>query len=60
MRIIIDYMNALGKKYGKLVPAIGTALKEVDGAAFMATLRGDGKATLTVEGKRLFWKWMMF
>lgn len=44
-------LRTLGKKYGKLVPAIGTALKEVDGTAFMATLRTDGKATLTVEGE---------
>jgi len=44
-------LRTLGKKYGKLVPAIGAALKEVDGASFMATLRADGKATLTIDGE---------
>lgn len=46
-------LRTLGKKYGKLVPAIGTALKEVEGAAFMATLKAEGKATLTVEGEEV-------
>ncbi|WP_312059813.1 isoleucine--tRNA ligase [Anaerotignum sp.] len=46
-------LRTLGKKYGKLVPAIGTALKEVEGAGFMATLRAEGKATLTVEGEEV-------
>ncbi len=44
-------LRTLGKKYGKLLPAIGAALKEVDGESFMAALRADGKATLTVEGE---------
>lgn len=46
-------LRTLGKKYGKLVPAIGAYLKEVDGSAFMATLRNDGKATFTVEGEEV-------
>ncbi|WP_312071775.1 isoleucine--tRNA ligase [Anaerotignum propionicum] len=46
-------LRTLGKKYGKLVPAISTALKEVEGAEFMATLRAEGKATLTVEGEEV-------
>ena len=46
-------LRTLGKKYGKLVPAIGAYLKEVDGFAFMATLRADGKATFTVEGEEV-------
>ncbi len=43
-------LRTLGKKYGKLVPGIGAYLKEVDGSAFMATLRADGKASFTVDG----------
>ena len=46
-------LRTLGKKYGKLVPAIGAYLKEVDGSAFMATLRADGKATFTVDGEEV-------
>lgn len=46
-------LRTLGKKYGKLVPAIGAALKEVDGVSFMATLRADGKATLNIEGEEV-------
>ncbi len=46
-------LRTLGKKYGKLVPAIGAALKEVDGTEFMATLRADGKATLSIEGEEV-------
>ena len=40
-------------KYGKLVPAIGAYLKEVDGTAFMATLRNDGKACFTLDGEQV-------
>ena len=43
----------MGKKYGKLVPGIGAALKEVDGTAFMNTLRQDGKASLAVDGEEV-------
>ena len=46
-------LRTLGKKYGKLVPAIGAYLKEVDGSAFMATLRADGKASFTVDGSEV-------
>ncbi len=43
-------LRTLGKKYGKLVPAIGAYLKEVDGNAFMAELREKGEATFNVDG----------
>ena len=46
-------LRTLGKKYGKLVPAIGAYLKEVDGNAFMATLKADGKASFTVDGSEV-------
>ncbi len=46
-------LRTLGKKYGKLVPAIGAYLKEVDGTAFMATLRKDGKACFTLDGEQV-------
>lgn len=46
-------LRTLGKKYGKMVPAIGAYLKEVDGSAFMETLRADGKATFTLEGEEI-------
>lgn len=46
-------LRTLGKKYGKLVPGIGAALKEVDGTAFMNTLRQDGKVILTVDGEEV-------
>ncbi|MFI3174838.1 MAG: isoleucine--tRNA ligase [Bacillota bacterium] len=45
-------LKTLGKKYGKLVPAIGNALKSVeDSSAFMATLKNDGKITIAVDGQ---------
>ncbi len=46
-------LRTLGKKYGKLVPAIGAYLKEVDGTAFMATLRRDGRACFTLDGEQV-------
>ena len=46
-------LRTLGKKYGKLVPGISAALKEVDGSAFMNTLRQEGKATLQVDGEEV-------
>lgn len=46
-------LRTLGKKYGKLVPAIGAYLKDVDGTAFMAELRANGKAVFTVEGEEV-------
>jgi len=46
-------LRTLGKKYGKLVPAIGAYLKEVDGTAFMATLRNDGKECFTLDGEQV-------
>lgn len=44
-------LRTLGKKYGKLVPKIGEALKAVDGNTFMDTLKADGKATLHIDGE---------
>ena len=46
-------LRTLGKKYGKLVPAIGAYLKEVDGSAFMAELKANGKAVFTVDGSEV-------
>lgn len=46
-------LRTLGKKLGKLLPAVSEALKTVDGASFMATLKADGKATLVVEGEEV-------
>ena len=43
-------LRTLGKKYGKLVPAIGAYLKEVEGNSFMAQLKADGKVSFTVDG----------
>ena len=46
-------LRTLGKKYGKLVPAIGAYLKEVEGNSFMAQLKADGKVSFTVEGSEV-------
>ena len=46
-------LRTLGKKYGKLVPAIGNYLKDVDGSSFMAALRTDGKASFDVDGEKV-------
>ena len=46
-------LRTLGKKYGKLVPAIGAYLKDVDGNAFMAELKANGKAAFTLEGQEV-------
>ena len=46
-------LRTLGKKYGKLVPAIGEALKAVDGKAFKNALKADGKANLTIDGQEV-------
>lgn len=46
-------LRTLGKKYGKLLPAIGAYLKEVDGTAFMAALRKDGKVSFTLDGEQV-------
>ena len=53
----IDYkfkpqLRTLGPKYGKLLPAIAEALKNVDGVSFMAELDAGG-ARLTVEGEEI-------
>ncbi|MBQ7102771.1 MAG: class I tRNA ligase family protein, partial [Anaerotignum sp.] len=46
-------LRTLGKKYGKLVPAIGAYLKEVDGSAFMAELKSNGKAVFALDGEEV-------
>ena len=46
-------LRTLGKKYGKLVPAIGAYLKEVEGNGFMAQLKADGKVSFTVDGSEV-------
>ena len=46
-------LRTLGKKYGKLVPAIGAYLKEVDGSAFMAELKANGKAVFPLNGEEV-------
>ena len=46
-------LRTLGKKYGKLVPAIGAYLKEVEGNSFMAQLKADGKVSFTVDGSEV-------
>ncbi len=46
-------LRTLGKKYGKLLPAITEYLKTVDGNAFMAELKANGKAVFTVEGSEV-------
>lgn len=46
-------LRTLGKKYGKLVPAIGEALKNVNGTEFMNQLKADKKATLMIDGQEV-------
>ena len=46
-------LRTLGKKLGKLLPAVSEALKTVDGASFMAALKADGKATLMTGGEEV-------
>ena len=46
-------LRTLGKKYGKLVPAIGAYLKDVDGSAFMAELKANGKAVFALDGEEV-------
>ncbi|MBR4528673.1 MAG: isoleucine--tRNA ligase [Lachnospiraceae bacterium] len=44
-------LKTVGPKYGKLVGAIGAALKELDGNAAMDTLNSAGTLDLTVNGE---------
>lgn len=46
-------LKTLGKKYGKLVPKIGEYLKNVDGSAFMNTLKTEEKAVFEVDGEQV-------
>ncbi len=43
-------LRTLGRKYGKLVPAIGEYLKNVDGSAFVDALERDGAVRFEVNG----------
>ena len=43
-------LRTLGKKYGKLVPAIGAYLKENDGNALMNELKTTGVIKFNIEG----------
>ncbi|MGN1318461.1 MAG: class I tRNA ligase family protein, partial [Lachnospirales bacterium] len=43
-------LRTLGRKYGKLVPAIGEYLKNGDGNALMAELKANGVIKFTIDG----------
>ncbi len=43
-------LRTLGKRYGKLVPAIGEYLKNADGNALMSELKANGVIKFNVEG----------
>ncbi len=43
-------LRTLGRRYGKLVPAIGEYLKTVDGNAFVDALDKDGSVKFDVQG----------
>lgn len=43
-------LRTLGKKYGKLVPAIGEYLKSNDGNALMSQLKNDGAIKFNIDG----------
>ncbi|MBR1738450.1 MAG: isoleucine--tRNA ligase, partial [Firmicutes bacterium] len=43
-------LKTLGRKYGKLVPAIGNYLRESDGTALMNELRSNGAIKFEIEG----------
>ena len=46
-------LRTLGKRYGKLVPAIGEYLKNVDGSAFVDTLEKDGVVKFDIQGTEI-------
>jgi len=53
---LVDYefkpqMRTLGPRLGKLLPAVRTALQNVDGTAFMAELKANGAAVLHLDGQ---------
>ncbi|MDO4867832.1 MAG: DUF5915 domain-containing protein, partial [Clostridia bacterium] len=43
-------LRTLGRRYGKLVPAIGEYLKTVDGSAFVDALEKDGVVKFDIQG----------
>ncbi|MBR2699284.1 MAG: isoleucine--tRNA ligase [Clostridia bacterium] len=46
-------LRTLGKRYGKLVPAIGEYLKSVDGSAFVDALEKDGAVKIDIQGTEI-------
>ncbi len=46
-------LRTLGKRYGKLVPAIGEYLKSVDGSAFVDALEKDGAVKFDIQGTEI-------
>ena len=46
-------LRTLGRRYGKLVPAIGEYLKTVDGSAFVDTLEKDGVVKFDIQGTEI-------
>ena len=46
-------LRTLGRKYGKLVPAIGEYLKTVDGNAFVDALEKDGLVKFEIDGNEV-------
>lgn len=46
-------LKTLGKKYGKLVPAIGQYLQNADGNSFMDELNKNKKAVFEIDGNKI-------
>jgi len=46
-------LRTLGRRYGKLVPAIGEYLKGVDGNAFVDALEKDGAVKFDIDGNEV-------
>ncbi|MDE6357378.1 MAG: isoleucine--tRNA ligase, partial [Eubacteriales bacterium] len=46
-------LRTLGKKYGKLVPAIGNYLKEQDGNSLMNELKTNGAIKFNIDGEAI-------
>ncbi|MBQ6373133.1 MAG: class I tRNA ligase family protein [Clostridia bacterium] len=46
-------LRTLGRRYGKLVPAIGEYLKNVDGSAFVDALEKDGVVKFDIQGTEI-------
>ena len=46
-------LRTLGKKYGKLIPAISTYLKENDGIKLMSELKQNGSIKFTIDNENI-------